>query len=190
MLGIRACCAGKDQESASSDLGHTDFPSNQDCIPMQMIKLLKIPGDWKDPLYISRNVYKSAFHEGSPSGISRSLMDVLNICFHPLSLTSCLSNCTRCLRGCGAARQPALETQQVKGNYHQQRGAQHSEEGCLPRRLVEFIPKDTGNLIPKTVGCRSTAKAQSRSPRTQWADARDVVQLLLLLHVQSPAWEL
>lgn len=52
-----------------------------------MIRLLKIPGNWKDLLYTSRNVHASAFHEGSPSGISGSFMGVLNICFHPLSVT-------------------------------------------------------------------------------------------------------
>jgi len=120
---------------------------------MQIIKLLKIPGDWKDPLYISRNVYKSAFHEGSPPGISRSVMGALNIWFCPLSLTSCLSTCTTFHRGCGVARQPALETQQGKGNYRQQGRTQHdwgapSQEisGVHPKGCMKHIPKDAWTL--------------------------------------------
>lgn len=101
-------------ESASSDLGHKIFPRNQDFIPMQMIRLLKIPGNWKDLLYISRNVYESAFNEGSPSGISRSFMGVLNICFHPLSRTK-LSLYMHFWCS-GAATQSALETEKGKGN--------------------------------------------------------------------------
>lgn len=113
---------------------------------MQRIKLLKVPGDrkdpWKDPLYTSRNVYKSAFHECSSSGISRSLMGVLNICFHPPTLASCHSTCTWCLWGCGAASQPALEDQKGKGNYHQQGRA---DWGVPSPELVGFVPKDTQN---------------------------------------------
>lgn len=60
---------------------------------------------------------------GSPAG-TRSFMGVLNICSHPLSLTICLSTCTRCFQGCGAARESAQEIQKGKVNYHQWRGTQ------------------------------------------------------------------
>lgn len=43
----------------------------------------------------------------------------------------------------------------------------NTTEGCLPRRLVEFLPKDTQNLGTETAGCKSAAKAQDRASRTR-----------------------
>lgn len=121
---------------------------------MQKIGLLKIPGNWKDQLYISRNTYKSAFHQAhqqAPSG----LLWVFQMSAFTLSPWQVVS--LHAPDASEAVELPGSQPRRFrKGKSIIISEAEHNmDEVCLPRRLVAFLPKDTQNLGTRTVGCKS-----------------------------------